>query len=128
MNIRYNSVEDEFLPLIEKAKLEMSKRKNFNNGQIIVMLSSKGNLYFAIITDICTMCEPDRDIALLEELSQVNDAHIEKLICMWAGGGFDIPSYTFRKKLCAINEKNSNAEMLLCSENVYIKKTIAESF
>ena len=128
MNIRYNSVEDEFLPLIEKAKFEMSKRKNLNNGQIIVMLSSKGNLYFAIITDICTMCEPDRDIALLEELSQVNDAHIEKLLCMWAGGGFDIPSYTFRKKLCQIDTRNSDAKMLLLGEYSLIEKTIVQTF
>ena len=128
MNIRHNSVEDEFLPLIEKAKLEMSKRKNLNNGQIIVMLSSKGNLYFAIITDICTMCEPDRDIALLEELSQVNDAHIEKLLCMWAGGGFDIPSYTFRKKLCQIDTRNSDAKMLLLGEYSLIEKTIVQTF
>ena len=125
---QYHSFEEAFEPLIEKAKFELSKFKNFTNGQIIVMLSAKGKLYSFIEGEVCTMCAPDRDLAFLDKLVEEKDTQIERLICMWAGGGFDLPSYTFRKKLCQINQANLNTKMLLQGEYYLIEKTITQTF
>lgn len=119
---------DEFLPLIEKAKLEIDKRKSFSGCQILVLQTSKGNLYHIFITEICTMCAPDQDIELIETLKRNDDSLVNKLICTWNGDSFVLPSYMFRKKLCEVNKGNKNTEMLLQGEVQIIKKTIAETF
>ena len=121
------SSTEEFLPLIEKAHFELNKLKYFNNGQIIVCLTAKGNMHHVIVTDICTMCNTKRDIEFIDTLKQIKDCHIKKLICMWVGESFDLPSYLFRKALCDASKENLNAEILLQGENIYIKKTIAQT-
>lgn len=52
---------------------------------------------------------------------------IQKIVCMWEGGGVDVPAYQFIKKLCALNIENKKAEILLrTASNVYNAKRIVD--
>ena len=74
--------------------------------QAVVLLSSLGNEYGAIIKD-ATAEEKNNETALLEKLKAAEDTEIQYILCMWKGYCIDISSYAFRKMLLSLNQKNA---------------------
>lgn len=65
--------------------------------------------------------------SFLEELIQNQDTRLEKLVCLWANGEIDVPSFDFRRRLCALNDSNRTAKILLQSAEGYLIKTLSET-
>ena len=74
------------------------------------------------------MCASDSDMELIESLVEKNESHVTRLVCMCADGSLALPSFSFRKKLLAANERNKDAEVLLCEENIFICKKLSHTF
>ncbi len=77
--------------------------------QAIVLLSSNGNEYSAIIKNALSEEKADEK-ALLELLKKADDTEIRYCLCMWQDGSVDTPSFAFRNMLCELNPKNSEAQ------------------
>ena len=126
MDIRY-SFED-FEPLVERADSEIGRLRHFTNGQIIVVMTSDNDLYHVVVRELCTMCASNSDMELIDSLVEKNESFVTKLICMCADGSLSLPSFSFRKKLLAINEKNKDTDVRLCEENIFICKKLSHTF
>ena len=84
--------------------------------QAVVLFSAQGNEYGRVIKD--TIAEDISDeMALIESLKAADDTEIKYVLCKWQGNGIDIPSYKFRKMLCALNSKNSKSLMFVMTKN-----------
>ena len=89
---------------------ELSKAEKGQYTQALVLLSVKGNEYSTLIRNALNP-NPSDEAALLSKIKDLNDTEIRFALCSWQDGGIDIPSYRFRKSLCALDPKN--AETLL---------------
>ena len=69
---------------------------------------------------------PDEQ-AFIDELKKAGDTEIRYIVCQTRNGGFDLPSYFFRKKLCELNPANGKAKILLKGAFRYIVKTVNET-
>ena len=69
---------------------------------------------------------PDEQ-AFIDDLREAGDTEIRYIVCLFQGGGLDIPSYFFRKKLLELNPANGEAKMLLNGAFRYIVKTINDT-
>ena len=74
--------------------------------QAIVLLSTAGNEYSAVIKNALSEEKADEKV-LLELLKKAEDTEIRYCLCMWQDGSVDIPSFAFRNMLCELNQKNS---------------------
>lgn len=83
--------------------------------QAVVLFSVSEKTYSAIIANACTEDKSDES-ALLERLKVANDSEILYVLCMWQDNGIDIPSFAFRKMLCSLNPKNSEALLFVTTK------------
>ncbi len=81
-------------------------------AQVIVLLSSKGNVYKQIIQNAISEDESDEE-NIITTLKKARDTRIVKLVAVWQNRGIDHPSYRLKRKLCDLNRENINAEMLV---------------
>ena len=84
--------------------------------QAIVLFSVMGREYGSIVKN-ATAEEKSDESALLEVLTKADDTEVQYVLCKWQGNGIDIPSYKFRKMLCALNSKNSESLMFVMTKN-----------
>ena len=84
--------------------------------QAIVLFSVMGREYGSIVKN-ATVEEKSDESALLEVLKKADDTEVQYILCKWQGNGIDIPSYKFRKMLCALNSKNSESLMFVMTKN-----------
>ena len=69
---------------------------------------------------------PDEQ-ALIDTLRDAGNTEIRYIVCQLRNGGFDIPSYFFRKKLQELNPANDKAKILLKGAFRYIVKTLRDT-
>ena len=86
----------------------LRKAGNAEYTQAIVLFSVSERKYSAIIANACADDKSD-ELALLERVKVADDSEIRYVLCMWQDNGIDIPSFAFRKMLCDLNPKNSEA-------------------
>ena len=99
------------------AETELLKSEIGKYTQAVVLLSAKGNEYSILIKNALSEEKAD-ETALLERIKNVNDTEICYVLCMWqADKCIDIPSFDFRKLLCALNPKNTEALLFVMTAN-----------
>lgn len=76
--------------------------------QAIVLRSAKGNLYGARIENACSDAMA-QEVALLQRMLDAEDTEVGYVLCAWGNGWIDLPSFAFRKMLCACHPKNAEA-------------------
>lgn len=86
--------------------------------QAIVLLSSKGNEYAALIKNALSKDMTDES-SLLATLSANNDTTICHVLCMWNDSKIDLPSYKFRKTLCELDTKNHESGIFVKTKDGY---------
>ena len=98
-----------FEQMKKTAVAELSKAAAGQYVQAVVLLSAKENEYSTLIKNALSKEKAD-ETAFLEGIKNVNDTEICYVLCMWqADKCIDIPSFDFRKLLCALNPKNTEA-------------------
>ena len=106
-----------FEQMKKTAEAELSKAAAGQYVQAVVLLSAKGNEYSTLIKNALSKEKAD-ETAFLEGIKNVNDTEICYVLCMWqADKCIDIPSFDFRKLLCALNPKNTEALLFVMTDN-----------
>ena len=81
--------------------------------QVVVLLTSKGKEYSAIIEDVLSE-DKIAERALIKEMQKDNDTELRYIMVVWkTSSGVDMPSYDFRKMLCRMNPENKNAAIFM---------------
>ena len=106
-----------FEQMKKTAEAELSKAAAGQYVQAVVLLSAKENEYSTLIKNALSKEKAD-ETAFLEGIKNVNDTEICYVLCMWqADKCIDIPSFDFRKLLCALNPKNTEALLFVMTAN-----------
>ena len=106
-----------FEQMKKTAEAELSKAAAGQYVQAVVLLSAKENEYSTLIKNALSKEKTD-ETAFLEGIKNVNDTEICYVLCMWqADKCIDIPSFDFRKLLCALNPKNTEAILFVMTAN-----------
>ena len=106
-----------FEQMKKTAEAELSKAVAGQYVQAVVLLSAKENEYSTLIKNALSKEKAD-ETAFLEGIKNVNDTEICYVLCMWqADKCIDIPSFDFRKLLCALNPKNTEALLFVMTAN-----------
>ena len=106
-----------FEQMKKTAEAELSKAAAGQYVQAVVLLSAKENEYSTLIKNALSKEKTD-ETAFLEGIKNVNDTEICYVLCMWqADKCIDIPSFDFRKLLCALNPKNTEALLFVMTAN-----------
>ena len=82
---------------------------------VIVLLSSTGKKYCTIVNNALTDDQGDTR-SLLERLRLHNDIVVDRILCLWQDGNIDVPSFAFRKMLCALSPKNTASGIFVQTE------------
>ncbi len=96
--------------------------KSVRTLDVIVALTSKGNIYSAVVH----YDRANEDNPTLLQMKENDDTEIVKYIAMYAMGGYDFGPSDFRKKLIELNPKNLEAEMLLTTECGFVKRKVKQ--
>ena len=123
----YDSVEHipEDYDMIVKQSRELCKKIAGDEKKQILILQTVDNKFYKAIVDWSS--DSDAPEQTLFNVIEKKDTII-RLICCWANGAFDMPSYNFRKKLCKLNPNNETAQMLLNGEKTFVLKSIRDTF
>lgn len=123
----YDSVEHipEDYDMIVKQSRELCKQIAGHEKKQILILQTADNKFYKAIVDWSS--DSDAAEQALFNVIEKKDTII-RLICCWANGAFDMPSYNFRKKLCELNSNNETTQMLLNGEKTFILKSIRDTF
>ncbi len=84
--------------------------------QAIVLLSQKGNAYGTVIKNVLSE-DKTEETAFFEGLRSADDTEIGYILCMWGDTCIDVPSYAFRKSICAVNPKNTESKIFVMTQN-----------
>lgn len=108
-------------PLTIQAKLLL--QENPSADQVIIMITTKGNIYSLINESIINGNNESED-AIISIMDVQKDIEISHIICMWQGNSLDIPSMYLRKKIIALHSQNAKAKVLLQGKNDYLIKEL----
>ena len=111
---------------LAKAYFEEAKSQKFEYHQCLVLKTAQDEelIYSFACDSIKELIEQSCSI-----LDRKNFSNVTNIVCMWEGDSIDVPSHQFIKKLCELNPKNKEAEILLNSSPtscVYISKKISD--
>ena len=114
----YPFVRSIFDQMMQAAVLLLKDAPSNKMTQVVVLLTSKGKEYSAIIEDVLSE-EKVAEKALIKEMQKDNDTELRYILTAWKNGCVDLPSYDFRKMLCRMNIENKNAAIFLMGEAGY---------
>ena len=94
----------------------------FEYHQCIALKTEQGDKIYSFACDtVKELIDKSCDMLISEKISVV-----EKILCMWEGGFIDVPSHSFIKALCNLNDKNKETQILLRgAENTFLIKKIS---
>ena len=94
----------------------------FEYHQCIVLKTEQGDKMYSFACDtVKELIDKSCDMLINEKISVV-----EKILCMWEGGFIDVPSHSFMKALCNLNDENKETQILLRgAENAFLIKKIS---
>lgn len=107
--------------LLQRAK---EAAQVLTDGQVLVMQTTKGNVYSIVYRDTASATDGDGLMKFLIDMKKNSDARIERLVCMWYDGSVDFPSFTVRQKLVEIDRENLFAKILLNGIESYVVKSV----
>ncbi len=117
---------EQFEKMLSLAKSALNSVSCGDKTQVIVLLCEGGREYVAVIDDATTEYKFSEK-QLLGKLEEDNCTTVNKIVCEWAQGGLDVPSYDFRKMLCDLDGKNADTVMLLEGKDQLITKTVRQT-
>ena len=118
----------EFDALLKVAQAQLSEvdASNAPYLQAICVQSTGGTIYRALFRNALSAdAETDR---FFEMLRVADDTTLALLVCVWANGAVDVPSYAFRKALLALDATNADCRIFLKGAHGYNERTVAQSF
>ena len=109
----YPFVRSVFDKMMQTAVHMLKDAPNTRLTQVIVLLTSKGKEYSAIVEDVLSD-EKIAEKALIKEMRKDGDTELRYMMALWKSGScVDLPSYDFRKMLCRMNPENKNAAIFM---------------
>ena len=124
MNEKEKIIDADFCRMLSLAEnyFDTNFDKNFEYHQCIILKTEQGdNMYSFACDTVKELIDKSCDMLISEKISVV-----EKVVCMWEGGFIDVPSHSFMKVLCDLNDKNKDTQILLRgAENTYHIKKIS---
>lgn len=100
------AVSDDFKRMIYLAEEELRRAADTIGMEAIALMTASGNIFArAFVWEDYDACR--------RLLGSLDVPEVKKIVCIWKNGGFDLPSYEFRRMLLAKSAKNKDAEMLL---------------
>ena len=97
-----------FAHMKEKATVMLSDAESCQYTQAVVLRSALGNEYGAVIPNVLSEDRAE-EASLIQRLKEAKDTEIDCVLCVWQDQSIDIPSFSFRERLLALNSKNSEA-------------------
>lgn len=95
--------------------------------QVILVQTAAGEVLYCLNRDVSRPEDEDGFLAQIREHGQ-----LEWIVCMWRGGGVDLPSCHFRKGLLDLCPENGNARMVLRTDAAdgpaYNARAVRDSF
>ena len=88
--------------------------------QVLVFQTEDDQIHEAII--LVDKSGLHADERLLQTIGA--ESAVIRLVCCWSSGELDMPMYDFRQKLCHLNSRNRDAEMLLIGDRRFLVKPI----
>ena len=126
-----------YIPWQERKKFErlysqalsLAKRNTKSTVYVFAVETEKGNVYEGV--DYFT--EADSEPKLFTDiLKNNNDTQIKYLVGFISDDKsnvcLEMPSHSFRTRLCDLNKNNLNTELILKGHGAFIKKTIRDTF
>lgn len=113
-----------FSALILLCEKKESEIKGEQYGQVLAVQSSTNHVYAAAAANALQHAHEE---ALIGQLQEAQDTRIDKIVCVWSDGCIDLPSDAFRKQLCALNDANGQARILLKQKDTWGYKTIEQT-
>ena len=105
----------------ENTKKEADK---LSDGNVVVMLTTKGTVISIAFSSVSSSIQAENTLKFLIDKKKDGESKIARMICMWHGGGIDLPSYAFREALVDIDSQNLSAQILLNGLGGYVVKTV----
>ncbi len=115
------TIPHEFTELVELYNNAKSTAPRSHDKQFICV-ETDGSKLHGFVIDFRA-----KDSQLTEFFNANPGLKIERMLCVWSNGGFDMPSYDTRKYLCDKNAENKKAKMLLVGTSKYIVATFEET-
>ncbi len=103
---------DTSIQMLKLAKDTLRLSRKNPMSQAIVILTQTGH-YYAHAAALDTL--PAAEDQIVERLRKKKDTAVQCVLVVWQNGGVDLPSYSLRQKLIALNESNRQAWLLLPS-------------
>ena len=114
-------VDAQWEMLVNRAKKEADK---LSDGNVVVMLTTKGTVISIAFSSVSSSIQAENTLKFLIDKKKDGESKIARMICMWHGGGIDLPSYAFREALVDIDSQNLSAQILLNGLGGYVVKTV----
>ena len=120
----------EFATLLSLAEesLETAEGKQHKYRQSVALLTAQGQQVTHAFCSDSVEELVEQNCALLSKLKSEGQTQIKKVVFMWADGSVDIPSFRFRKEMCALDPENYQTEILLTALHGYVIKKAADLF
>ena len=118
-NISTNTDNNIFDPTPLTIQAKILLQENPSADQVIIMMTTKGNIYSLINESIINGNNESED-AIISIMDVQKDIEISHIICMWQGNSLDVPSMYLRKKIIALHSQNAKAKVLLQGKNDYL--------
>ena len=124
MNEKEKIIDADFCRMLSLAEkyFDTNCVGKFEYHQCIVLKTEQGDKMYSFACDtVKELIDKSCDMLINEKISVV-----EKVVCMWEGGFIDVPSHSFMKVLCNLNDKNKETHILLRGvENAFLIKKIS---
>lgn len=122
-NISTNTDNNIFDPTPLTIQAKILLQENPSADQVIIMMTTKGNIYSLINESIINGNNASED-AIISIMDVQKDIEISHIICMWQGNSLDVPSMYLRKKIITLHSQNAKAKVLLQGKNDYLVKEL----
>lgn len=110
--------QDVFDRMHQTAKNLLSNAKKEQYTEVVVLLTTSGKEYAAVIANALSEEHADEK-RLTERMIASADTEITQILCMWQDGDIDLPSGDFRYALSRLNPSNGNAGIFVMTKDGY---------
>lgn len=91
---------------------------------VVALKSATGKIYCTVVDDLN---DNSKEKALLAELTEKCDTHIDKIVCMSVDSGA-VDMFRIAAEIARLDRKNSSAEILLHGAGQYHKRTLCQVY
>lgn len=110
----------EFEMLVAEAKTLIRVHKDAE--QVVVVRTAKNRIRSHVFHSMDEIIQDENPF--VQELIEVDEAHIKNIVCMWNSYDIDAPAFNLMKCLLEASTKNESAQVILQGEYDYVFRTI----